>query len=41
MQPFVYSINEFLELINIVENEIETDVKSHIQTICRNPIIEN
>lgn len=34
MQPFRYSINEFLELINILENEIETDVKAQIQTIC-------
>lgn len=33
MQPFRYSINEFLELINILENEIETDVKAQIQTI--------
>lgn len=37
MQPFRYSINEFLELINILENEIETDVKAQIQTICTKP----
>lgn len=37
MQPFWYPINEFLELMKILENEIETDVK--IQTICGNLII--